>query len=51
MTDKNSQATNPSTAILRREHVMFLASLSQYSSTLNKEIGQKLSSHNCGSAG
>jgi len=51
MTDKNFQATNPNTAILRKKYIMFLTSSSQYSSTLNKEIEQKLPSHNYGFAG
>ena len=39
------------TAILRREHMIFLASPAKNSSIPNKEVEQKLLSHNCGSIG
>lgn len=38
------------TTILRKEHMIFLASSSKYWSISNKKIGQKLLSHNCGFA-
>jgi len=38
-------------AILRRKYVTFLVSPSKYLSTPNKEIGKKLPSHSCKSAG
>ena len=48
--DNNSHCLM-NTAILRREHMIFLASSAKNSSIPNKKIEQKLLSHNCGSIG